>query len=378
MGVENMLTIEAGHRFIDGVNIFRIDASFSAPDTGVTAIFGRSGAGKTTLLKIIAGLLRPDFVKIKVGNTVLCDTQNDAWVPPEQRRIGYVFQDTRLFPHLSVKANLMFGRRFNPPPHSPELSFDAIVSLLGIERLLDRGIHNLSGGEGQRIAIGRALLANPRLLLMDEPLAALDADRKSEILPYLEGLRHSLDLPIIYVSHNLSEIRRLANWLAVLDEGQIKAFGSVEEITGQIELSSIAGDGDTGTVLAATVTEHMKTHGLTKLSAAGQPLLVTQLDLPPGAHVRVELRPQDVSLALERPENISVLNIIQGSINSILASPKRPTVDVQINIGSSKHPVQLWARVTRFAAERLSLKTGMPVFALIKAVSLDKDRVGLS
>lgn len=373
-----MLTIEAGHRFIDGSNVFSMDANLSAPDTGVTAIFGRSGAGKTTLLKIVAGLLRPDFVKIQVGNTVLCDTQNGAWVPPEQRRIGYVFQDTRLFPHLSVKGNLMFGRRFNPVPDSPDLSFDAIISLLDLERLLDRSIHNLSGGEGQRVAIGRALLANPRLLLMDEPLAALDADRKSEILPYLEGLRHSLDLPILYVSHSLSEIRRLANWLAVLDEGQIKAFGSVEEITGQMDLSPLTDDGDTGTVLAATVTEHINAHGLTKLSAAGQPLLVTQLDLPPGAHVRVQVRPQDISLALERPENISVLNIIQGSINSILESPRRPVVDVQVNIGSSKRPVHLWARVTRLAAERLSLQTGMPVFALIKAVSLDKDRVGLS
>lgn len=373
-----MLTIEAGHRFIDGTNVFRLDATLSAPDNGVTAIFGRSGAGKTTLLKIVAGLLRPDFVKIQVGHTVLCDTQNAEWVPPERRRIGYVFQDTRLFPHLNVLGNLMFGRRFNPPADSLALSFDSIVSLLDLGKLLERNTHNLSGGERQRVAIGRALLANPRLLLMDEPLAALDAEKKAEILPYLEGLRHSLDLPILYVSHSLSEIRRLANWLAVIDDGQIKAFGTVEDITGEMDLSPLTDDGDTGTVLAATVTEHIDKHGLTKLSAAGQALLVTKLGLPPGAHVRVQVRPQDVAIALERPENLSVLNIIEGSIHSILESPRRPVVDVQINIGSAKKPVHVWAQITRLAAERLSLQTGMPAYALIKAVSLDKERVGLS
>ena len=373
-----MLTIEAGHRFVDGTNVFRLDASLNTPDKGVTAIFGRSGSGKTTMLKIVAGLLRPDFVKVQVGDAVLCDTQHGAWVPPEKRRIGYVFQDTRLFPHLNVKNNLIFGRRFNPPSDNQALSFDAIVNLLDLGSLLDRPIHHLSGGESQRVAIGRDLLANPRLLLLDEPLAALDSERKAEILPYLEGLRHSLDLPILYVSHSLSEIRRLATWLAVLDDGQIKAFGTVEDITGAMDLSPLTDDGDTGTVLAATVTEHVATHGLTKLAAAGQTLLVTKLNLPPGAHVRVQVRPQDVALALERPEKLSVLNILEGSIKSIVESPGRPVVDVQVNIGSAKRPVHLWAQITRLASERLGLQIDMPVYALIKAVSLDKDRVGLS
>ncbi len=373
-----MLTIEAGHRFVDGTNVFRLDASLKTPDKGVTAIFGRSGSGKTTLLKIVAGLLRPDFVKIQVGDAMLCDTQHGAWVPPEQRRIGYVFQDTRLFPHLSVKNNLTFGRRFNPPADDQALSFEAVVALLELSPLLDRPIHNLSGGESQRVAIGRALLSNPRLLLLDEPLAALDADRKAEILPYLEGLRHSLDLPILYVSHSLAEIRRLATWLAVIDDGEIKAFGSVEDITGRMDLSPLTEDGDTGTVLAATVTEHVPAHGLTRLAAAGQTLLVTKLDLPTGAHIRVHVRPQDVALALDHPQNLSVLNILEGSINSILESPERPVVDVQVNIGSTKRPVHLWAQVTRLAAERLKLQADMPLYALIKAVSLDKDRVGLS
>lgn len=373
-----MLTIEAGHRFFDGSDVFSLDANLESPDNGVTAIFGPSGAGKTTLLKIVAGLLRPDFVRIQVGGTVLCDTQNGDWVPPNKRRIGYVFQDTRLFPHLNVKGNLQFGRRFNPPAESKALSFDAIVSLLDLAGLLDRPVHHLSGGESQRVAIGRALLANPRLLLLDEPLAALDSSRKAEILPYLEGLRHSIDLPILYVSHSLAEIRRLATWLAVLDEGKIRAFGTVEDITGQMDLSPLSEGEDAGTVLAATIGEHDTAHRLSYLSAAGQQFIVPMINLPPGAHVRIQVRPQDVALALERPQNLSVLNILEGSIASLHESPNRPVVDVQVNIGSDKKPIHMWAQITQLACQRLNLREGIPVFALIKAVSLDKDRVGIS
>jgi len=373
-----MLSIYARHRFADRPDNFRIDVNLESPDTGISAIFGPSGAGKTTLLKVVAGLFRPDFVRIKLGSTVLCDTKNGAWVPPERRRIGYVFQDARLFPHLNVSGNLIFGQRFNPPPGSKELEFDAIVDLLDLSKLLDRSVSSLSGGESQRVAIGRALLANPRLLLLDEPMAGLDAARKSEILPYLEGLRHNLNLPILYVSHSLGEIRRLATRLAVMNDGEIKAFGSVEDITGQMDLSPLAEGGDAGTVLAATVTAHEKAHGLTRLSAAGQTLMVTQLELAHGTHVRVQVRPQDVVLALKRPENLSVLNILEGTITSILESPLRPVVDVRVNIGSAKRPVFLWAQITRLAKERLALQNSMPVYALIKAASLDQDRVGLS
>lgn len=373
-----MLKIEAGHRFFDGADVFSLDVGLESPDSGVTAIFGPSGAGKTTLLKIVAGLLRPDFVRIQVGDTVLCDTQNGDWVPPNKRRIGYVFQDTRLFPHLNVKGNLQFGRRFNPPAETKALSFDSVVSLLDLEKLLDRPIHHLSGGESQRVAIGRALLANPRLLLLDEPLAALDSARKAEILPYLEGLRHSLDLPILYVSHSLAEIRRLATWLAVLDAGKIKAFGTVEDITGELDLSPLVEGEDAGTVLAATIEEHDTAHKLTYLSAAGQQFIVPIVNLPPGAHVRVQVRPQDVALALERPQNLSVLNILEGSIASMQTTSKQHVVDVQVNIGTPTKPVHMWAQVTQLASERLNLRQGIPVFALIKAVSLDKDRVGIS
>ncbi len=373
-----MLSIKAGHRFTDGQSLFRLDAELDTPDSGVTAIFGPSGAGKTTLLKVVAGLLRPDYVRIQVGDVVLCDTQNSAWVPPDRRRIGYVFQDTRLFPHLNVKGNLTFGRRFNPPADSAALSFDAVVDLLNLGGLLDRRVHSLSGGEGQRVAIGRALLANPRLLLLDEPLAALDETRKAEILPYLEGLRHSLDLPILYVSHSLAEIRRLASWLAVIDDGAVKAFGSVEEISGEMDLSPYTDGGEAGTVLAATVTEHDTAHNLTRINVAGQDMLITKIDHAPGAHVRVHIRPQDVALALERPERMSVLNILEGQIRSIVEPPRSAIVDVKINIGSESRPVHMWAQVTRLAAERLSLREKLPIYAMIKAVSLDKNRVGLS
>jgi len=373
-----MLSIKAGHRFTDGQSLFRLDVELDTPDSGVTAIFGPSGAGKTTLLKVVAGLLRPDYVRIQVGDTVLCDTQNSAWVPPDRRRIGYVFQDTRLFPHLNVKGNLTFGRRFNPPSDSPALSFEALVELLNLADLLDRPIHRLSGGEEQRVAIGRALLANPRLLLLDEPLAALDGPRKAEILPYLEGLRHALDLPILYVSHSLGEIRRLASWLAVLDDGAVKAFGSVEDISGDMDLSPYTDSGEAGTVVAAIVSEHDTAHNLTRVNVAGQDMLITKLDHAPGAHVRVHIRAQDVALAPVRPERVSVLNILEGQIKSITDEPRRAVVDVKINIGSASRPIHMWAQVTRLAAERLSLREGLPIFAMIKAVTLDKNRVGLS
>ena len=373
-----MLSIKAGHRFTDGQSLFRLDVELETPDSGVTAIFGQSGAGKTTLLKVVAGLLRPDYVRIQVGDTILCDTQNGSWVPPDRRRIGYVFQDTRLFPHLNVKGNLTFGRRFNPPSDSPALAYDSVIELLNLAHLLDRPIHRLSGGESQRVAIGRALLANPRLLLLDEPLAALDETRKAEILPYLEGLRHTLDMPILYVSHSLSEIRRLASWLAVIDDGSVKAFGSVEEISGEMDLSPYTEGGEGGTVLAATVSAHDTAHNLTRVNVAGQDLLIAKLDHAPGAHVRVHVRPQDVALALVRPDRVSVLNILEGQIQGLVDLPRRAVIDVKVNIGSTSRPVNMWAQVTRLAAERLSLREGLPVFAMIKAVSLDKTRIGLS
>ncbi|MFL2770320.1 MAG: molybdenum ABC transporter ATP-binding protein [Rhodospirillaceae bacterium] len=373
-----MLDIRTGYRFVDQHRDFSLDINLETPDTGVTAIFGRSGTGKSTLLKIIAGLLRPEFVRIQVGSNLLCDTQHGSWVPPGRRRIGYVFQDTRLFPHLSVKGNLMFGQRFNPLPENKALNFNSIVSLLDLGELLGRTVQGLSGGESQRVAIGRALLANPRLLLLDEPLAALDEVHKGEILPYLESLRHNLSLPILYVSHSLGEIRRLATWMAILDGGKIKAFGSVEDITDQIHLSPLAEGNDLGSVLAATVIGHERDHGLTRLSLSGQVILVPQLNLEDGAHVRVQVRPKDIALALEHPANLSILNVLGGTISKIIESPLRPVVEVQVNIASPEKPAHLWVQVTRLAAERLGLQEDMPIYALIKAVSLDEDRVGPS
>ncbi|MFT4162075.1 molybdenum ABC transporter ATP-binding protein, partial [Shinella sp.] len=228
------LVVEARHRLGD----FTLDAAFTS-DGGVTALFGRSGSGKTSLIRIIAGLTRPAEGVVRLGDDVLVDTARGIFVPPHRRRFGYVFQEARLFPHLTVRQNLNYGRWFSPKGTRPE-SPDRIVGLLGIGDLLDRQPANLSGGEKQRVAIGRALLAAPRLLLMDEPLAALDEERKAEILPYLERLRDEAGVPIVYVSHSVAEVARLADRVVLMVDGRVEAVGPASDVLGGPRLASAA------------------------------------------------------------------------------------------------------------------------------------------
>src|SRR3954469_16902882 len=278
---------------------FRLAASFIA-GAGITALFGRSGSGKTSLVNALAGLLKPDNGRISLDGIVLYDRAASIDVPPQRRRIGYVFQDARLFPHLTVRRNLLYGRWFRrPEPGAPSL--EEVVDLLGIAPLLARRPGALSGGEKQRVAIGRALLASPRLLLMDEPLAALDAARKSEILPYIERLRRETGLPIVYVSHAIDEVARLADHVAVMSEGRIAAFGPVEEVMSRLDLRPMTGRYEAGSVINASVAAHDTLYGLTELRFAGGSITVPGTDLALGSSVRVRIRDRDVSVARDKP-----------------------------------------------------------------------------
>ena len=352
---------------------FLLEARFNVPATGVTALFGRSGAGKTTLVNLLAGLERPDRGRIAVGSTVLFSADEGIDVPPERRRLGYVFQEGRLFPHYSVRGNLTYGRRGGA--RGAAIGFDAVVALLGLEALLDRRPGDLSGGEKQRVAIGRALLAQPRLLLMDEPLASLDAPRKAEIMPFIERLRDELHIPTIYVSHAMEEIVRLADTLVLMSEGRVAAVGPIEELTSRLDLRPLTGRYEAGSVIRATVAGHDVTYGLSELAFPGGRLRVSHVALPLGTPVRARIRARDVALATTRPVGISFRNILAARVME-LAPERAPIVDVRLDVGTPAQPVALWARVTARAAHELGLAPGREVFALVKTVALNRASYG--
>jgi molybdate transport system ATP-binding protein len=363
-----MIEIDVEKRLGD----FKLEARFAAPASGITALFGRSGAGKTTIVNMLAGLVRPDRGRIAVGGDVLFSSEDGIDLPPERRRLGYVFQEGRLFPHYSVRGNLTYGVR---RAASHPFGFDAVVALLGLEPLLARRPGDLSGGEKQRVALGRALLAAPRLLLMDEPLASLDQPRKAEILPFIERLRDELRLPVIYVSHAMQEVVRLADTLVLLSEGRVAAVGPVEELTSRLDLRPLTGRYEAGAVIRAAVAGQDVTYGLSELAFPGGRLRVSHLPLPLGTPVRLRIRARDVALATTRPGGISIRNIFAARIVE-MASDRGPLVDVKLDIGTPEHPVALWARVTRRAAQDLGLTVGREVFALLKTVALDRASFG--
>jgi molybdate transport system ATP-binding protein len=307
-----MLDVSAQKRLSD----FSLDMRFSCDGTGITAVFGRSGAGKTTLVNMLAGLVRPDSGRIAVGERLLFDSASGVDLPPERRRLGYVFQEGRLFPHLSVRGNLSYGLK-RVPPADRHIGLERIVALLGLETLLERRPHDLSGGEKQRVALGRALLANPRLLLMDEPLAALDQQRKAEVLPFIEQMRDDLAIPIVYVSHAMEEVVRLADTLVLVSEGHTVAVGPVDELTSRLDLRPLTGRYEAGAVIEARVVRHDEAFALSELAFSGGTLRVPKLDLAPGAELRIRVRARDVALALEPPKDISILNILPGEVRDI-------------------------------------------------------------
>jgi len=339
---------------------FQLRAHFTAAP-GLTALFGRSGSGKTSIVDIVGGLIRPARGKVVVDGQVLVDTERRVFVPPHRRRIGYVFQDSRLFPHLSVRHNLLYGRWFARGSGGAAGDLGTVVDLLGIGHLLDRQPDSLSGGEKQRVAIGRALLAKPLLVLMDEPLASLDEARRSEILPYIERLRDEAGVPILYVSHSVAEVARLATTVVIMAEGRVTAVGPV------LDTLPLADASDGGSVLDATVSRHDETFELSVLTTAAGELQVPRLGAPAGAPVRAYIRARDVMLSLRPPEEISALNVLAGRVAAVI-----PISSAQADVRLDCNGALLMARLTQKSVERLALAPGRPVFAVIKSVSFER------
>src|SRR5258706_8235785 len=350
---------------------FELRATF-AREAPVVALFGRSGSGKSSLINLLAGIARAGRGRIVFNNEVLLDTAAGIEVPPEARRIGYVFQDGMLFPHLNVRHNLEYGEK-RVATSDRYIDRDKVITLLGLEELLERKPVNLSGGEKQRVAIGRALLASPRLLLLDEPLASLDSIRKSEILQYIELLRDEFRIPIVFVSHAVEEVTRLADEIVLLDRGRVTATGSVEAIMGRLDLKPLTGRYEAGAVIEAMVASHDMANDLVSLSFNGGSFVVPGVGALVGERVRLRVRARDVSIAASQPRGISILNTLPGRVIEI-SDETGPIVDVRIRIGEAV----LIARITRYSARQLSLAVGLPVYALVKAISLDRHSVGFA
>ena len=360
-----MIAVALRHRFGRGGDGFALDVAFTAPEAGVTALFGPSGCGKSTILSAVAGLLTPAAGRIAVGPEILLDTARRISVPAEHRRCAMVFQDARLFPHLSVETNLRYGLR-RAPRGATGPGFAEVVALLGIDHLLQRRPAGLSGGERQRVALGRALLARPLLLLMDEPLAALDAARRREVLPFLARLRDAAGLPILYVTHALEEVDALADHLVLLEAGRVLAAGPVEDLAGRTDLAMLAGRRDAGVLIPCTVTGDAD--GLSRLGFAGGTLVTTTHPGPPGTRLRLRVRARDVAVAVEEPRGLSTQNILPATLLAFAEAPDPGEVFLRLAAG----PTVLLARITRDSVRRLGLRPGMPLWALVKAVTFDR------
>lgn len=350
---------------------FRLDAAFQVAPGGVTALFGVSGAGKSSVLGAVAGALRPDRGRIVAGEAVLFDSAAGIDAPMEARGVGWVFQDARLFPHLTVRRNLVYGlQRARGRPHVIRL--DEVAGVLGLEALLDRRPRDLSGGERQRAAVGRALLSQPRILLLDEPLSALDAPRKAEILPFLERLKTAFDLPVLYVSHSFAEVARLADRLVVLDAGRVLAEGRLSEVLARPDLPLLAGRADAAAALDATVAEHDSARGLTRLQAEGAMLLTPGLDRPVGSRVRALVLARDVLVAREEPRGLSARNVLPAVVERLDARPDGTVLASLALVGGPR----LLSALTRDAVEALELAPGLAVWAVLKSVAVEGGRDG--
>lgn len=341
---------------------FTLDVDLQLPARGVTALFGASGSGKTTLLRCMAGLDIPPDGFLQVGN----DTwQDGAYALPAHRRaVGMVFQDAALFPHLSVRDNLLFGMK-RVPAAERRVSLDEAVELLGIGHLLARGPEHLSGGEKQRVAIARALAVSPRLLLLDEPLAALDVKRKREILPYLERLHDALAIPVVYVTHAMEEVARLADHLVVLEQGRVTASGALADVLARTDLP-LQGDDDAGVVIEARIEERDTRWHLARATFAGGALWVRDSGRDTGQRVRLRILARDVSLALAPQADSSILNVLPGMVDEVVAGDHPAVTLVRVSAGG----VPLLARVTAKSADALGLAPGREVWVQVKSAAV--------
>ena len=352
--------------FAGAVGGFRLSVALRFPARGVTALFGPSGSGKTTILRCIAGLQRLPGRLLVAGETWQDDARG-VFRRPHQRRLGYVFQEASLFPHLSVRGNLLYGARRAGAGAAPALSFAAAVEMLRLAPLLGRSPAALSGGERQRVAVGRALLSQPRLLLLDEPLSALDQAAREEIVGYFEVLHRELSIPMLYVSHDLAEVARLSDHLMVLAAGAQLAAGPVREILERLDLQPTAQRFEAGVVLDAQVAAHDARYHLSRLRHRRQTITVPLIDAPVGGQVRLRIRARDVALATRRPRAISIRNVLTGTVAALREQPGTAYAEALVDVGGGR----LRARITREAAAELGLRIGRPVYALIKSVSFE-------
>ena len=350
-------------RFGLALGEFRLDAGFEAPGRGVTALFGPSGSGKTTLLRCLAGLERASNGYLEVNGEIWQDDSKGIYLPTHRRPLGYVFQEASLFSHLNVRRNLEYGWK-RIPTTQRRVGFDQAVELVGIGPLLDRDPARLSGGERQRVAIARALLVSPDLLLMDEPLAALDLASKKDILPYLERLHDELSIPVLYVSHSPDEVARLADYMVLMDNGKTVASGPLKELLARLDLPLAHGD-EAGVVIDTVVGEHDDTYHLTRLDFAGGAISVARQPHALGHRMRLRIHARDVSLALNRHGDSSILNILPARVVEIV-DENPAQVAVRLDAGG----VPLLARITRKSSTLLGLEPGMAVFAQVKSVAL--------
>ena len=360
-----MISVDAALKLGD----FNLDIAFENDD-GITALFGRSGSGKSTTINLIAGLARPDRGRIVLDGRILVDTAMGAYVPSYRRRAGLVFQDSQLFPHLSVRQNLLFGRWFVPNAERT-IAFEPVVETLNIGALLARKPARLSGGEKQRVALGRALLASPKILLMDEPLASLDQERKLEILPLIERLRDEFRIPIVYVSHSVEEVGRLASRVVVLDAGRVVAVGGVEEVLGAGLSAAGISRFARSSVIAGKLTSIDEAYGLTEIAHPAGTIWLVGRAGPIGGEARVVIKSTDITLAKTRVEGMSVRTTLSGKVAGI-DSDDGPIAGVSIALDGHG---RLYALATRKAIDELGLALGDRVFALVKTVALDERAV---
>ena len=342
---------------------FTLDVDLNLPGRGVTALFGHSGSGKTTLLRCLAGLERQGSGSLRFKGEVWQDSARSIFRPTHQRPLGYVFQEASLFAHLSVKKNLDYGRKRVNVGH--KVSLDHAVELLGIDHLLDRMPDRLSGGERQRVAIARALATSPELLLMDEPLAALDLKRKNEILPYLERLHDALDIPVCYVSHSPDEVARLADHVVLLAEGRVVAAGGLRETLARLDLPTAFSE-DAGVVIEAVVADHDPTYHLTRLDFPGGSVVVARRSESLGRRLRFRVHARDVSLTLTRAEGTSIANLLPATVTEVADADTPAHVLVRLDAGGTP----LIARITRRSLDHLGVRPGQSLWTQIKAVAL--------
>ncbi len=357
------LSVAIRHRF----DCFSLDASFEA-GAGLTAVMGRSGAGKSTIANAVAGLFQPNGGRIVVAGETLLDTKGGVSVPAHRRRIGYVFQEARLFPHLTVRRNLLYGKWF---AGASGAEFDRIVEMLGIGPLLNRRPGALSGGEKQRVALGRALLSDPRLLVMDEPLAALDAQRKAEIIPYLERLRDEAGKPILYVSHSTSEVARLATTVVMINAGVVVACGPAAGVLSDPALARAMPIREAGAVLTGTVAAHDDDDGLSELSVSGGNLYLPKVGATIGDRLRIRVEAHDILLFRDPPVGGSALNVLPVTVTSIRQGDGPGAI---VGLVAGDDP--LIARITRRSVRNLGLEQGQTCFAVLKSTSVAAADVG--